>query len=144
MKRRSLLDSFAILAWIQDEPGAQDVEDLLLGAERQGEQHLLHEVNLAEVYYVTIRRTGEAQARAIADQLETLPLRVISTTPQILWRAALLKAEYPFSLADAFATGTALELGAAIVTGDPEFEAVAHLVEIHWIGPRAQHRGRRP
>lgn len=34
MKKKSLLDSFAILAWMQDEDGAQVVEDLLYGAER--------------------------------------------------------------------------------------------------------------
>ncbi|MBI4572710.1 MAG: hypothetical protein HY713_05420 [candidate division NC10 bacterium] len=30
-----MLDSFAIMAWIQDEPGAQTVEDLLVQARRK-------------------------------------------------------------------------------------------------------------
>lgn len=133
MKRRNLLDSFAIMAWVQDEPGSQIVEDLLIEADRKHERLLLHEVNLAEVYYLSIRRVGEEQAKSLAAHLLTLPIHVISTTPEILWQAALLKAKHPLSLADAFAISSAITLDAAVVTGDPEFRAVAHLVKIHWL-----------
>jgi predicted nucleic acid-binding protein len=133
VKRRNLLDSFAIMAWVQDEPGAQIVENLLVEANRKHEKLLLHEVNLAEAYYLSIRRVGEEQTRSLAAQLLTLPIQVISTTPEILWQAALLKARYPLSLADAFAIASAITLDAAVVTGDPEFHAVAHLVDILWI-----------
>lgn len=127
------------MAWVQDEPGAQTVEDLLIETDRKHEKLLLHEVNLAEVYYLSIRRVGEDQTRALAAQLLTLPIQVISTTPEILWQAALLKARYPLSLADAFAAATAMTMDAAVVTGDPEFEAIAHLVEIIWITSRRKH-----
>lgn len=121
------------MAWIQDEKGAQTVEDLLVEAKRTGQRLLLHEINLAEVYYLTIRRRGEEQARTIAAQLLTMALQVVSTTPEILWRAAQLKAYHPISLADAFAAATALELNARVVTGDPEFRSIARLVEILWL-----------
>jgi len=121
------------MAWVQDEPGAQIVEDLLVEANRKDERLLLHEVNLAEVYYLSIRRVGEAQTQTLAAQLLSLPIQVISTTPEILWQAALVKARYPLSLADAFAMASAIIWDAAVVTGDPEFRAVAHLVEIIWI-----------
>ena len=121
------------MAWVQDEPGAQLVEDLLVGARRKDRELLLHEVNLAEVHYLSIRRVGEERARSLADQLLRLPIRVVSSSPEILWQAALLKAIYPLSLADAFAAATAMVLDAAVVTGDPEFRAVADLVEIRWI-----------
>lgn len=133
MKRRSLLDSFAIMAWVQDEPGAQIVENLLVEADRKHEKLLLHEVNLAEVYYLSIRRVGEEQTKSLAAQLLTLPIQVVSTTPEILWQVALLKAGYPLSLADAFAIASAITLDAAVVTGDPEFRQVEHLVAIDWL-----------
>jgi len=98
------------MAWIQDEPGAQTVEDLLVEARRKHDELFLHEVNLAEVYHLTIRRTGEERARRLADQPLSLPLRVVSSSPEILWQAALLKAGYPLSLADAFAAATAMTL----------------------------------
>jgi predicted nucleic acid-binding protein len=133
VKTRSLLDSFAIMAWVQDEPGAQTVEDLLVGARRKHEKLFLHEVNLAEVYYLSIRRVGEARAQSLAAQLLSLPIQIISSTSEILWQAALLKARHPLSLADAFAAATAMILDAALVTGDPDFRLVADLVEIRWI-----------
>jgi ribonuclease VapC len=142
VKRRKLLDSFAVIAWLQNEPGAETVEDLLVEASRKNERLLLQEVNLAEVYYLCIRRVGEERARALADHLLILPIDVISTTPQIVWQAALLKAQYSISLADAFAGATAIVSDATIVTGDPEFEAIAHLLEITWVNGRP--RGRRP
>ena len=48
-------------------------------------------------------------------------------------QAARLKAHHKLSLADAFAAGTAMQLGARIVTGDPEFKSISHMVEILWL-----------
>ena len=41
------------------------------------------------------------------------------------------EANAPF--ADCFALASALDRKAAIVTGDPEFKKVEHLVDIHWV-----------
>ncbi len=121
------------MAWLQDEKGAQTVENLLAEAKRAGEKLLLHEINLAEVYYLTIRRKSEEQAKSLGAQLLTLPIEVVATTPEILWQAAQLKARHRVSLADAFAAATAIELNAKIVTGDPEFKPISHLVQILWL-----------
>ena len=51
MKKRSLLDSYAVLAWIQDEPGAQRVEDLFYAAQKNQEKVLISVINLGEVFY---------------------------------------------------------------------------------------------
>jgi uncharacterized protein len=133
MKKRRLLDSFAVLSWLQGEPGASVVAELLAEAKASHERLLLHEVNLAEVYYLTIRRAGEDRARSIAAQLLHLPVRIVASTPEILWQAARLKAQHPLSLADAFAAATAILMDATIITGDPEFRAIDDLVDIRWI-----------
>ena len=121
------------MAWLQNEKGAQTVEDLLRKAKETGEKLLLHEINLAEVYYLTIRRAGDSQAKTIAAQMETLPIEIVRTTPEIMWQAARLKAQHKLSLADTFAAGTAMQLGVRIVTGDPEFKSISHMVEILWL-----------
>ena len=90
-------------------------------------------MNLAEVYYLTIRRAGEDRARSIVAQLLSLPIEIITSTPEILWQAAILKAKHPVSLADAFAAATAIIMDAAVVTGDPEFRSIGDLVEIQWV-----------
>lgn len=50
--------------------------------------------------------------------------------------AAHLKAHYPISYADAFAAVLAQELKATLVTGDPEFHAVQHLIHIEWLSEK--------
>jgi len=49
-KRRKLLDSFAVLAWLGDEPGAQTVENILRDAEAQRLEVFMNVINLGEVY----------------------------------------------------------------------------------------------
>ena len=48
-------------------------------------------------------------------------------------RAAEIKAQYAISYADCFAAATAEKLSASIITGDPEFKKVEHLVSVDWI-----------
>jgi hypothetical protein len=46
-----VLDSYAVLAWIQDEPGAQLIEDTLYRAQSNQEELLMNMINLGEVFY---------------------------------------------------------------------------------------------
>ncbi|HEX16514.1 MAG TPA: type II toxin-antitoxin system VapC family toxin [Deltaproteobacteria bacterium] len=47
--------------------------------------------------------------------------------------AAHIKAQYAVAYADAFSVSLAQELGATVVTADPEFKRVASLVDILWL-----------
>ena len=47
--------------------------------------------------------------------------------------AVRLKARFPIAYADAFAAATAIRMNAVIVTGDPEFRRMEHLVTINWL-----------
>ena len=51
MKKKTLLDSFAVLAWIQDEKGSHFVEELLYKAQENKEHLILNIINLGEIYY---------------------------------------------------------------------------------------------
>ena len=51
-KQRSLLDSYAILALLNDEPGAQVVADLLRAGLRDEDLLLVNEINVGEVFYI--------------------------------------------------------------------------------------------
>ena len=55
---------------------------------------------------------------------------IIPCPNDLIYRAAELKARYPISYADAFALAMALEHSAVLVTGDPEFRQVEHLVKV--------------
>jgi len=133
MRKTKLLDSYAILLWVQDEPGAHVIEDLLLSAREGQIQLVMSEINLGEVYYQCIRRTGKTRAREILGQFELLPVEVVSVDWDMVCKASELKAEIPIAYADCFAIATALFKEADIVTGDPEFEQASHLVGIDWL-----------
>jgi ribonuclease VapC len=128
-----VLDSHAILKFSQDESGADRVEALLREAEKGNIRAFVNEINLGEVYYITARRLGADLAGRFLDYFSTLAVERTSASWEIILSAADLKAQYALSYADCFAVGTALKCQAVIVTGDPEFKKIEHLVQIDWI-----------
>jgi len=128
-----LLDSYAILKFYQDEPGADKVENLLTSS-RQGDlQAYMSEINLGEVYYMTIRRLGLDLAKSRLEQFFELPVQVIPPSSDTILSASEIKAEYAISYADCFSVATAIQFRASVITGDPEFKKVQHLVKIEWL-----------
>ena len=129
-----VLDSYALLRFSQDEEGADRVEQILSSAQR-GEIHVyMSEINLGEVYYITIGRLGKKPARRFLDYVLTLPVEVVPPSSEIILSASEVKAQFAISYADCFAVATALKCSASIMTGDREFRLVEPLVKIDWIG----------
>ena len=133
MKKNKLLDSYAILLWIQNEPGAQIIEELLLSAKKGQINLAVSEINLGEVYYKCIRRTGKNRAVEILEQFSLLPVEIVPVDWNLICKASELKADIPIAYADCFAIATALLKEATIITGDPEFAQASHLVNIDWL-----------
>jgi len=133
VKKPRVLDSFALIVFLNRESGFEKVRALLRDAKASDEPLLMNEINIGEVYYLTAKERSLAMADEFLHRLETLPIRACSNTfPQLL-DAARLRAKFPLSYADAFAVATAIREQARLVTGDPELRRVAHLIEIHWI-----------
>lgn len=132
-KQRSLLDSYAILALLNDEPGAQVVADLLRAGARDDDPLLVNDINVGEVYYIVAKHRSPSDAERVLRHLETLPLQIVSNDYAEVIDAARVKARFPLSYADAFAVATAARLGASVVTGDGEFAAVEEMVDIVWL-----------
>jgi len=133
VKKRNLLDSFALLAFLNHERGFERVRDLLRSGRARREPLLINEINIGEVYYRTAKDRSLDRAEAVLASLQSLPLLLIANTYDDVLAAARLKAQHPISYADAFAVTTAQREKATLVTGDPEFHAVEHLVPILWI-----------
>lgn len=137
MKRKRLLDSYALLAYLNKDDGFQLVHEALALAESAGEGLLMNEINVGEVYYILCRRRGLAKAEYFLDiMLPALPITVLANTFDDVIAAARIKAEYPLAFADCFAVAAAQSRSAVILTGDPELKKVAHLVNIEWLDGR--------
>ena len=94
----------------------------------------MNEINLGETYYILFRTRGEDKAEYFLENiLPGLPITVLQNDLQKVIEAARIKAQFPLSFADCFAVATASREQALIVTGDPEFRKVDHLVGIEWL-----------
>ncbi len=128
-----MLDSFALLAFLNRENGFANVRELLHSARASGTLLLMNEINIGEVYSIIAKGRSLDKAEEFLRRLETLPIQRLGNTFEEVLDAAKLKAQFPISYADAFGVATAQRSQAVVVTGDPEFQAVSHLIEIMWL-----------
>lgn len=128
-----VLDSYTILAYLQDEPAAARVEKLLETASRQKSRLLFSVINLGELLYITERRGGIVKAQDTLALIRQLAIELVPADEQLVFTAAHIKANHPLSYADSFVVAVALQEDAIILTADPEFKAVEDLVKVEWL-----------
>lgn len=131
-----ILDSFALLTYLQDEKGADRIAKLLERAEKQQVKLYMHTVNLGEVYYIVFRKEGELQADSIYGNIKRYPVEFIEQiSEEFLLNAARLKGRFSLSFGNSFAIATAQALEGELITGDPDMRVVEQkgLVKILWI-----------
>ena len=130
---RYVLDSFAVLAYLEDEAGADQV-NALLEAARQGQASIwMSIVNYGEVIYITEREQGLFAAQRAIAAMDQLPMTVVDADRKLTLAAAKIKAQHGISYADAFAVALTQARQATVLTGDPEFRKVETLVAIDWL-----------
>ena len=129
----TVLDTYALLAYLGDEVGSRVVRDLLAEAADTGSKLLMTAVNIAEVLYVTERKRGRSKVAELEPVLGRLPLEVETVGLPLARQAASYKATRRMSLADCFAAALANARGGRVVTGDREFEAVEDEIEVLWL-----------
>ena len=130
---RYVLDSFALLAYFGAEPGGPQVQALLRAATADQAVVYLSVINYGELVYITEREQGAFAARRAIAAVDQLPITVVEADRRLTFAAAHVKAHHRLSYADAFAVALAQQTQATLVTGDPEFRAVEHLVAIDWL-----------
>ena len=128
-----LFDSHALLVFFQGESGAETVLEFLKKSNDNRIDPLICVINLGEILYLTKRRFGDSRKIEILGRIHQLSFKIIPATNDLVFEAAEIKADYPISSADSFAVACARDQFAEIVTGDPGFKKVEHLVKIHWI-----------
>ncbi len=133
MAATQVLDSYALLALLRDESGAEIVAGLLERAGQQNRSVHMTEVNYAEVQYTIRRKDGETVWASIAGELLAAPIEFHAADRRLADVAAGFKARFKISLADAFAAALAKERKAELVTGDPEFRALEKEIKIRWL-----------
>lgn len=126
-----ILDTSALLAYIEDEDGAEYAEELLIKAERNVITVYIAFVSLTEVMYITLQEKDEDAARARVDLIKSLSCIIEESSETLNFSAARLKAKNHISLADAYIAALCQERNGILVHKDPEFENLSPAINQH-------------
>lgn len=133
MSAAKVLDSYSVIAYLENEPGGAKVADLIKQARERGNPLLLSVVNWGEVYYSTCRVAGQSAAERVLQQIDTLPIEIVDADRETAKVAATLKTNKKMSYADCFAAALAILRKAQMVTGDREFKEVEDRLHVLWL-----------
>jgi predicted nucleic acid-binding protein len=128
-----VLDSWALLCYLEQEPGFEKMIDLFEKAVESSKPLLMCVVNWGEVYYQALRRFGDTKAQEIEKLIQTLPITLVEANKELTREAALIKATKRMAYADCFAVALARLRKAELYTGDPEFKAVEKDIKVVWL-----------
>ena len=121
-----VLDACALLAFLNDEDGADTIEEFLEQS-ATGNSVSMSIINLLEVYYGELRDKGADIAQIVLDMVKHHSVKIVNTVSgQVFQEAARLKAVHRMSLADCIGIATAIELSGQFVSSDHhELDAAA-------------------
>jgi len=128
-----VFDSYTLLKFFQKEKGYEKIGHLLEEIKKSGEAKYINAINLGEIIYSTKREFGDQKKLEVLANIERLKFTVLPVPNALIFQAAEYKAQYSISYADCFALASAVEYRAMMVTGDPEFKKVQHLIEVVWV-----------
>src|SRR5260370_14930316 len=132
-----VLDSHALMVLFNDEPGAEEIDKILIKAESGSPQLLMSVVNWGEIYYSILRGASQEMADAKAHEIAGMQIELVPVDAddlELVRQASAFKATRKMSYADCFAAALAKIKNAELVTGDREFKQLTRVVKIHWLG----------
>lgn len=126
-----VLDTSTLLAYIENEDGVKDIEQLLL--ETLNGQHRIYisVVSCIELFYISLREQGQSVAIERLQLLDDLPLVKEALDEQGIISTGELKARHAMSFADCCIAGLAKQKKAILMHKDPEFEQLKGTIALH-------------
>ena len=128
-----VLDSWAVLAYLEGEKSGQAVAELLSEAGEHGAPVLMSVVNVGEIWYILAREVSETEADKAIHELRQLGIEFMAVEWELARVAGSFKTGYRMSFADCFAAALAKSHKAELVTGDKEFRQVESEVQVRWV-----------
>ena len=132
-KKSIVLDSWAMMAFFENEPAAEQVEKIIIEAHQNGVPLMMSVVNVGELWYNTVRGHSHLEADRVIQELGNLGIEIVEADWEITRQAAIFKTKGKLAYADCFAAALAKLRKAEVVTGDPEFKQLEGEVKILWV-----------
>jgi predicted nucleic acid-binding protein len=133
MSSTKVLDSYALIAFLENEPGADTVRELILQAEAGRLKLAMCVINLGEIWYSIARTTSSKTADRFVQEIQGMAIEFVNADWELTQQAAIYKARGKISYADCFAAALAKARKAEVVTGDKEFKRLEDEIEIVWL-----------
>lgn len=124
-----ILDTSALLTYIEDEKGSDVIDDILIKAEKGEVRIYISFISLTEVYYITMQEKGESEALRRISLIQSLSLTVEESNEDLNLKAGSLKAANRISIADAYIAALCQQYEGILVHKDPEFESLSTLIK---------------
>lgn len=132
--RKYVIDACAVIAYLREEDGCGKLKALL---KEKNNSFFMHSINLAEIYYDTLRVLGKQKAEELFDDIKKLPINVVWTIDVALIElVGKYKTSYKISFADSFFLALTEKEGAiAISTDHHEFDEIDNkkAVSFYWL-----------
>lgn len=130
-KKPYVLDSFALLALLEDQQGAEQVSNIISDS---SVDKYMSVINLGEVLYIVERRRSDEAANDVLQAvLAEDNINLVEVTLDRVAHTAKVKALGGLSYADCFVVALAREIDGIVLTGDPEFSQVEGEIKIEWL-----------
>jgi predicted nucleic acid-binding protein len=79
VNQKRLIDSYALLAYLNEEAGYEMVRELLNRAQNSGNFIIMNEINVGEAYYILFRKRGpKASDYFLETIVNSLPIEMVT------------------------------------------------------------------
>ncbi|MDD5555617.1 MAG: type II toxin-antitoxin system VapC family toxin [bacterium] len=133
MSRRKVLDSYALIAFLENGTGSDKVFDLIRHARDTEDRLLLSVVSWGEIYYILYKTAGKKAADQALQDIDTLPIEIVPVDCGLARVAAELKSKLKLTYTDCFAAALAKIKRVELITGDPDFNQIEKEVRVFWL-----------
>ncbi len=131
--RRLVLDSHALLAFLENDRGADFVANALGMASQKTLECYMSIVNWGEVYYSILRAKGDRRAQEATFVIDQLPIDIVNMDLNLVRRASTFREQYRLPNGLCFAASLADSLTCPVMTGDDTFRRLEEAIQILWV-----------
>lgn len=129
-----VMDSSAILRYLDDEPGADRVENCINSHIALRDRILLSAIQWGEIASVLLKRHGPLATENALTDLRALDFNLVPATAQRAERAASIKVRMNIPYADAFAIELASDSpNHVLITADFDFKSAERDIRIEFL-----------
>ena len=119
MKNIHVFDACALIAYLNNENGADTVECLLQKAANNEITIIMHKINFLEVYNYIFKKYNEKAALKLFESIKISPIKLNTEISDSIFKTAgRLKSLYKMSLADSIGLAESIQNNGYFVTAD--------------------------